>query len=147
MERVIVRVRGEQKDLMGEKSSIEMVTEGRHYYKGGKQYVLYDDTSVEEAGKTATVLKISPDSLTLLRHGGVEMEQHFALQEKSVSQYRTPFGELEMVIRTDELAIEYGTATGCVDVGYDVSINGRPQSRNLLHIEVSMAAGEAERLN
>ncbi|MCR5560155.1 MAG: DUF1934 domain-containing protein [Schwartzia sp.] len=147
MERVIVRVRGEQKDLMGEKSSIEMVTEGRHYYKSGKHYVLYDDTSMEEVGKTATILKIAPDSMTLLRHGGVEMEQHFALSEKSISQYRTPYGDLEMVIMTDMLAIEYGTATGRVDIGYDVSINGQPQSHNLLHIEVSMAAGEADRLN
>ena len=147
LERVIVKVRGEQKDLMGEQSSIEMVAEGRHYYKGGRHYVLYDENLTEEGEKTSTILKIEPNSVVRLGHGSVEQEQRFALREKSVSQYRTPFGSLEMAIKTHELAIEYGTATGQVDVNYDVSINGQKQSRNTLHIEVSMAAGEAGRLN
>ena len=43
MEKVIVKVRGEQTGADGETNAIEVVAEGRHYEKNGMHYVLYDD--------------------------------------------------------------------------------------------------------
>ena len=70
MDKVIVKIIGSQTDGTGEVNRIELVAEGRHYYRNGKHYVLYDDTMTNTEEKTATVLKIAADSLTLLRQGG-----------------------------------------------------------------------------
>ncbi len=146
MERVIVRVRGEQTDPEGETSRIETVAEGRHYYKGGKHYVLYDDLMMED-GEVSTVLKIEPGAMVLLRSGSVCQEQRFAANEESVSEYRTPFGNMRMAVRTEKLDVVYGSVTGNIDVIYAMSINGQVQSQNELHIEVTVPEGEAARLN
>jgi len=146
MDRVIVRIRGEQTDLEGETSCIETVAEGRHYYKKGKHYVLYDDHLTDQ-GRVSTVLKIEPYAMVLLRSGAISQEQRFAVNEESVSQYQTPFGALQMAVRTDQLDVAYGSVTGSVDVHYAMVINGQEQSSNQLHIEVTIPEGEAHRLN
>lgn len=147
MEKVIVKVRGEQTDMGGEKSQIEMVAEGRHYFRDGKHYVLYEDNVMDNAGRISTVLKIAPDSVVLLRSGAVTQEQRFDARAASVSQYQTPYGNLELAVRTEAVNVVYGTVSGQVDVCYALSINGQAETRNELHIEISAAEGEISRLN
>jgi len=146
MERVIVHVRGAQTDPEGETSCIETVAEGRHYYKGGKHYVLYDD-QMTDTGEVSTVLKIEPAAMVLLRSGAICQEQRFVVNEESISEYRTPFGSLQMAVRTEKLDVVYGSVTGNIDVIYAMSIDGQVQSQNELHIEVTIPEGEARRLN
>ena len=145
MDRVIVKVRGEQTDPEGEKSRIEMMAEGRHYYRNGKHYVLYEDDMMDGDGRISTVLKIAPDSV--VRSGGVVQEQRFDKRQESVSEYKTPFGSMELSVRTDTINVVYGTVSGEVDVSYAMSINGQVQTLNELHIEISAAEGEIGRLN
>ena len=147
MEKVIVKVRGEQTDTEGEKSRIEMVAEGRHYYRNGKHYVLYDDNVMDGAGRISTVLKIAPDSVVLLRSGAVTQEQRFDARADSISQYQTPYGNLELAVRTEAVNVVYGTVSGQVDVSYALSVNGQAETQNELHIEISAAEGEISRLN
>ena len=147
MEKVIVKVRGEQTDMEGEKSRIEMVAEGRHYYRDGKHYVLYEDNVMDSTGRISTVLKIAPDSVVLLRSGAVHQEQRFETRTHSVSQYQTPYGSLELAVQTDEVHIVYGTVSGQVDVRYALSVNGQVETKNELHIEIRAAEGEISRLN
>lgn len=147
MEKVIVKVRGEQTDPEGEKSRIEMVAEGRHYCRNGKHYVLYDDNVMDGAGRISTVLKIAPDSVVLLRSGAVTQEQRFDARTDSISQYQTPYGNLELAVRTEAVNVVYGTVSGQVDVSYALSVNGQAETKNELHIEISVAEGEISRLN
>lgn len=85
MNKVIVKVRGEQRDAEGEVNKIEMMAEGEHYFRNGKHYILYDDATLDEKKNTATVLKIAADSMTLMRKGAVVQEQRFALDKESRS--------------------------------------------------------------
>ena len=147
MHRVIVKVTGSQQGPDGIRDTIDMQAEGRHYYKNGLHYVLYDDDSVDEKQTAATVLKIGPDQLTLLRHGVVNQRQEFTLDHESHSQYQTPFGALELACYTHKLKIDYGTVSGTVDVGYDLSVQGAHQSENTLHIEIASAPEDIHRLN
>lgn len=147
MEKVIVKVRGEQTDMGGEKSRIEMVAEGRHYCRDGKHIILYEDNVMDNGGRISTVLKIAPDSVELLRSGAVTQAQRFDARETSVSQYRTPYGNLELAVRTEAVNVVYGTVSGQVDVCYALSVNGQAETRNELHIEISVTEGEISRLH
>lgn len=148
MDKVIVKVKGRQTDAVGEVSSVEMVAEGRHYFRNGKHYVLYnDEVMTGDSSSTETILKIAPDSLMLLRKGGINHEQFFALNKLSTSIYSTPYGKMQLEVKTDKINIEYGTVSGNIDVNYEMSINGKWQSKNELNIEVNVADEGVSRLN
>ena len=136
MNKVIVKVTGEQKDASGDVSRIEMTAMGEHYFRNGKHYIVYEDTSLVEGAAASTMLKVTANSLTLLRRGAVEQEQRFAPRHESCSRYRTPFGDLDLCVATQRL-----------DIAYDMHINGEWQSANELHIEVAADASELQKLN
>lgn len=145
MEKVIVKVHGEQTGADGETNAIEVVTEGRHYYKNGMHYVLYDDHMADES--ISTILKIEPDRLHLTRNGAVTQEQHFMNGMESTSEYRTPMGNLTLSVLTKNMEIAYGTVSGEIRVDYAMAINGMWQSDNTLSIEISPDVSEVGRLN
>ncbi len=89
MNKVIVKVTGEQTDAAGDVSRIEMTALGEHYFRNGKHYIIYEDTSLAEGVPASTMLKVASDSLTLTRRGAVEQEQHFSPQSESRSRYQT----------------------------------------------------------
>ena len=145
MDKVIVKVHGEQTGADGETNAIEVVAEGRHYFKNGMHYVLYDDNMADEA--ISTVLKIEPDRVHLTRSGAVTQEQHFMNGTESTSEYATPMGSLTLSVRTTNMEIAYGTVSGEIHVDYAMAINGMWQSDNSLSIEISPDASEIGRLN
>ena len=147
MNKVIVTVVGRQKDAAGEENTIKMVAAGKHYCRNGKNYVQYEDHELSGTVATSTLLKIAGSSLTLLRRGAVTQEQHFAKGKESRSVYRTPYGELELSIRTETIDIVYGSISGNIDIAYALSINGQWQSDNELHIEICADQAEHNNLN
>ena len=147
MNRVIVKVTGEQKDAAGDVSRIEMTAMGENYFRNGKHYIIYEDTSLAEGAPASTMLKVAADSLTLTRRGAVEQKQLFSPQRESRSRYRTPFGDLDLCVATQRLDIAYGFVSGRIDVSYDMHINGEWQSANELHIEVEADVSELQKLN
>lgn len=140
MDKVKVKVTGLQADFSGEETKIEMMAEGRHYYKAGRHYIFYED-GLDEAQSITTVLKIEEASFSISRHGQVEHEQYFAPHEESNGIYKTPYGDIPLTVRTDSLAIAFAAISGNIDVAYALSSEGKPLGANKLHIEI-IAAGE-----
>ena len=148
MHRVLVRVKGRQQSGGGVVNVSETTSEGRHYFHRGRHYILYEDKSLAQgAQQTKTVLQISPTALSVTRHGPVDAEHYFKEDEESHTTYRTPYGNMDLSIRTNDLDATYGDVTGTVDVSYDLAVNGRFQSNNTLHIEITTMPGEAGKLN
>lgn len=145
---VVVRVKGSFRDAEGREDEILTVTRGRHYFHRDKHYVLYDDESLQQGEKTPTILKIGRDAMTLLRRGTVEQEQRFECGAEKCSMYRTPYGNINLAVRTEELVIHYdeGETAGMVDIRYDLFVNGAFQSSNMLHIEIEEDHGGGKRL-
>jgi len=139
MNKVIVTVVGSQRDASGEENRIKTLSNGQHYCRNGKDYILYEDNELSVDSKTSTLLKIGKDSLTLLRHGAVEQEQHFSVGKESASIYRTPYGTLDVSTKTKKIDIKYDSPVGTIDIEYTLSINGKWQSDNGLHISICEA--------
>lgn len=137
MNPVLVRVRGTQRDDMGKTDTIESMTAGRHSVKNSKHYVRYDDELLHEQRKTSTVLKFSGDELVILRRGGVEQELRFREGADTRCRCRTPYGSLDMSIRTSRLAVRYGLTEGVIEAEYEIAINGQYQSTNTLRVEIT----------
>lgn len=136
MEKVRVRLRGRQKDADGKVERIEMTAEGEYTIKAGKHYVKYLDSSIDPDNPVSTVLKVSDDSLTIIRQGAVGGTQKFALGREDRSAYHTPYGELELNIKTTRLNISFTETAGEVDFAYDVAVNGEFTGHNKLIINI-----------
>ena len=115
---VIVKVRGSWQDAQGQKDSIRTVAKGHHYFHRGKHYVIYEDETVQEGSKVSTVLKIDGGMMTLLRKGILEQEQRFEKGCEHTSIYRTPYGNIDLSVRTEALTVDYGEVAGRIDVRY-----------------------------
>lgn len=136
MNKVLVKVIGLQKDGFGEENCIELISVGKHYNKHGIHYVLYEDSEISGMDSTTTLLKIAADQVTLIRKGKVMQEQHFELLKKSSSTYTTPYGNLTLSVLTKKLEISYGAVSGNIDIEYELTVDGKWQSNNQLHIKV-----------
>ncbi len=147
MDRVLIKITGQQSGTEGAPDRMEFLAEGRHYLKSGKHYVLYDDNVTDEGRRISTTLKFTQDRLTLIRKGGVSQLQEFYSQGRSVSQYSTAYGNLELAVETKGIHIAFEDVQGKIHVKYALFVNGQWQSDNELHIEISPAAGETVGLN
>lgn len=134
MNKVVVSVLGVQKDVYGEENHIELVTVGRHHLKNGVNYITYHDSQGMDG--TDTLLKVGGDCVTLVRKGQVEHKQKFKLKEISSSLYRTPYGDMTLTIVTNHLNICFGSASGTIDIDYELMVDGQWQSANHLYIKV-----------
>ena len=96
---------------------------------------------MQEGAKVSTVLKIGGGMMTLLRKGILEQEQRFEKGREHTSIYLTPYGNIDLSVRTEALTVDYGEVTGRIDVRYGLWVNGAFQSQNRLHIEVEEDRG------
>ncbi|MDQ0202417.1 DUF1934 domain-containing protein [Pectinatus haikarae] len=147
MERVILKVEGSQTDALGEITNLEFVSEGQCYHKNGMSYVLYDEVSSSGMQGTKTLLKIADDSIRLVRKGKIEHEQFFSSGLKSASRYKTPYGEIKISVHTKKLDIDKGFISSSIHVFYEMAIDGKWQSDNELHIEITAADKTSKYLN
>lgn len=137
MDNIIVKVIGVQRDIYGEENRIAIKASGRYYQKNGVHYIVYQDQELsDKKGSTTTVLKIYPDHVKLLRMGGVDQSQEFRVGERHCSTYVTPYGSMNMAVTTKTMDVVIGVASGAVDIGYELEVDGQWQSDNTLSISI-----------
>lgn len=147
MDKVIVTVVGLQKDSFGEENRIELTSVGKHYYKNGIHYILYDDCEISGMQGTTTMLKITDSDVTLVRKGKVVQEQHFTLDKKSSSSYTTPYGQMELSVLTKKIDIDYASVSGDINIAYELAVNGQWQSDNQLNITICADGADCSNMN
>lgn len=133
---VVVTIIGTQRDAQGEKSKIELITEGRCYDKKGVKYIVYKDSEISGLEGVTTMLKIYDTHVVLIRTGSVDHKQEFCQGEKSYSTYVTPYGTMQIGILTKNLEIALSGLAGRLYISYDLEISGQWQSANTLSISV-----------
>ncbi|WP_425059702.1 hypothetical protein SCACP_03030 [Sporomusa carbonis] len=136
---VLITVVGSQRDAYGEENKIELFTHGRSYYKNGVHYLSYQETEVSGLEGATTLLKIYTDHIILVRMGAVEQRQEFRLGERCFSSYITPFGTMDMSMRTTRLTVNRLDDSGWVTrvhIEYELEIDGQWQSANTLSVTV-----------
>lgn len=135
-ERVLVRVKGVQRTFPGEENTLETEARGRYTFKGGRHYVRYEDAGLVEDKVVSTTLKFSEGKLTILRHGAMEQTMEFILGQESRSLYPTPLGNLSLALQTEFFGLDLSSEVKKLRVEYSLALEGVPQSRNSLSIEI-----------
>lgn len=138
--RVQIRVHGRQRDEDGDVRESRTQAVARHDAKGGKHFFRYEDRAQLEGHVVPTILKLGTDALTLIRREPLAQRLEFFPQEERTSQYRTPYGNLALSVRTKTLfSACRADGTGRIELAYDLFVEGQFQSSNELTIEITNA--------
>ncbi len=137
MKKVMLKIKGSINRIGSEPEIIELTTEGKHYKKGGAEYLVYEESEISGMKGSTTTLKLKGDKITLTRFGSARMRLEFEKGKRFESEYVTPNGTFKLEILTSELYyILDENIKGNILVRYEMSIKGMGQSTNELNIEI-----------
>lgn len=134
---IFVSVTGIQQDLLSkEQDEIEFISKGKYYEKGNKRYITYKEAQMDDMDEILSTVKIEKDRVTLIRLGDKGNNMLFEIGQKHVTQYATPFGNMELGITTRELDIDLQEERGQIQIKYLLEVNNSPIGINNLTIKI-----------
>lgn len=112
--------------------AIEVVTPGRFYLEDNKFIVVYKETEISGMDGTTTKIIVHNDKVILNREGSTTANMEFEKALEHISMYKTPYGLLDMKIKTNDLYIAVDENGGEVKIKYTITVEGNnPISTNL----------------
>lgn len=114
---------------------IEFVTDGNICVRSGKTYVTYKEHRDMGMGNSRVVLKIEEDMVTMRRMGDFQTVMIYKSGEITDFNYGTPFGELNIKIRTERIENTLTEDGGRLTMEY-LLFTGGDVTKNELEIKV-----------
>ena len=85
---------------------------------------------------TITSFQVYPDQVSMVRMGTVCLQMVFEKGRRHLSVYETPYGNMSVGVRTEQLTSTLGESGGVIDIKYALEIDHAFTGRNEFHIEV-----------
>ena len=141
MKDVLISITGSQHapgdpPVMNEDNTIQLVTDGRYQFGEGSCWLSYRESPLTGMEGTTTTFMVKGDGVTMVRKGAVNGELRFQKGERHCFLYNTPFGCMNMGIRTHRLKTNLGEHGGSMDIIYTVDMNEVPLGKNVFQIDV-----------
>lgn len=137
---VIITIRGLQSFEDTDNDSVELVTSGRFYEKGGSYYVSYKETELTGLGDTTTTVKIEDDKVTVIRFGDLQTHMIFEEGQKHISYYDMGFGALTVGVSTKSIDKNLNESGGRMKIDYAMEINNAVAGESALLMDIREAA-------
>lgn len=116
---------------------IEVVTPGEFSVEeNGGFKAIYEETEISGMMGTTTTLLIYNDELVLEREGTTNAKMNFKKGETSISIYDTPYGMMDLQIKTDELDVDINENGGKVFAKYSLELGGQAPIVTNLSLDV-----------
>lgn len=135
MQKVLITVNTTQM-YENESDTIELVTEGTMKYENNEYNLEYEETEISGMGGTFTNIKISDDSVELIRKGTTNSHLKFKKGYNHLSLYGIEEGAFEIVVKTNSIKIDLNDKGGKVNLDYKIETQGVEISRNILVLTV-----------
>lgn len=115
---------------------IEVITAGEFYKEGSYYVARYEETEISGMEGTTTTLELYENNLSLIREGTTNAIMHFKENIEELSLYDTPYGSLEIKIKTNYISINVGEEGGNALVNYIMSISGQSPQNMMLKVNI-----------
>ena len=102
---VLVTVRGLQMTPDGD-DTIEVTTTGKYYEKDGKRYLFYDEIGDDTNLIVKNSIQITEEHVSVSKKGLINAQMNFEKENKLVSVYETPYGQMEMGVYMTGFCLE-----------------------------------------
>lgn len=119
----------------GEKVNQQVV--GEALRKGNALYIRYvEEEQLPGSEPIRNTVKITDNSVKLIRHGGVESEQTFELGKRLPGFYRSPFSSFALSTDTKELSLSLSNLSGKISFSYDLYVFEEQSGQLSISIEI-----------
>lgn len=133
--KVNLHTKAVQTDGSGGQDKIEFFAEATYVIKNGVRYISYKETELSGMEGTSTTLRITEDTLSILRFGTYTSKLEFKQGEEYLTYYQTPYGTLEMNIKTELLNIDMQPEeASSIHLKYSLESEGQEALVNEIHI-------------
>lgn len=114
---------------------MEISATGVLYLKDGLHYVMYTEES-DSGQHVRNILKFNSESLEVSKLGTTKTVMFYKAGHRHTNIYRTPFGEYDMCIDTEEYSLsESGDKLNMITV-YNLELGGAQVSRCRVEIDI-----------
>ncbi len=120
----------------GDNDAIELETTGRFAFRGGKYYIVYDESPATGFSDTTTTIKAAPKNVTVMRHGKASMKMEYIEGERRLCMYPTPYGNIAVEVQTTKIDFDLNEGGGTLKVDYLLDRDNINFSKNSLCIKV-----------
>lgn len=117
---------------------IEVITAGEFYKKECFYVAVYEETEISGMEGTTTTLELYENSISLIREGTTNATMHFQGNNEEISLYNTPYGALEIKIKTSFISIKVGDNGGEALIKYAMSISGQAPQNMVLKVNIKV---------
>ena len=120
---VLIAIKGLQFEETEDAEEIEVIQRGQYFQRNGSHFLVYEEP-VE--GTTDTILnriKLKDDEVLVTKKGAVNTMLSFRKNEKNMTNYATPFGNLVMGIHTHQINLDLQEEKLLVHVDYALDVN------------------------
>ncbi len=125
----------------GENDSIQTVQPGIYRFIDQKHVIRYEEILEDSIPgppvSAQCLIKITPDSVTLIKKGEAQTEMFFQKNSTFESIYHTPLGLLHLSIHTTRLELNETGDRICAKLDYNLEMEGTLVSRCSIQIEVT----------
>ena len=131
---VIISITGNQAAPIND-NVVKKISPGTYYKRNGKIYLRYEE--INEKGEIEkNLVKIDDKVVEVNKSGILNFYMYFERDKKCVSAYKTPFGELSLVIVTDDVIVFEEKDKITVNIQYNLSVGYTGFSQNNVEIIV-----------
>lgn len=121
---VLIALKGLQFALDEEgANALETITPAEYYKRNDSHYVIFEELMEGFTDTTKNVIKFRDSQLEVTKKGLVNVHMVFEENRKNMTSYATPFGNILIVIDTDEVEIREEEDRIQVNVAYTLEAN------------------------
>lgn len=132
---VLVTVRGLQMTPDGD-DTIEVTTSGKYYERDGKRYIFYDEIGDDTQVVVRNSIQIGEHQVEVRKRGVVSAQMNFEENNKLISIYETPYGQMELGIFTKSIHLEEDPDQFRLKLDYLLEINNQHVSDSEILVQV-----------
>ena len=133
-ETVKLSLTGIQRDEAGGENITGTCAEAEYYERNGSVYLLYEEMLQESGTAVKNTLKLKDSVLELTRRGAVNTHMIFEAGREHPSDYATPYGRLQIGVRTYSLEVSSLQGLMVIRAAYSLTADGHPFSECTLEI-------------
>lgn len=120
---VLIAIRGMQFEGATDPESIEVIQKGQYYQRNGSHYLVYEEPVEESGDRILNRIKFKNGEVQVTKKGAVNTMLSFRQNEKNMTNYATPFGNLIMGINTQKIDLKMNESKLEILVDYALDIN------------------------
>lgn len=120
---VLIAIRGMQFEGAQDPESIEVIQRGQYFQRNGAHYLVYEEPVEGTNDVILNRIKFRADEVQVTKKGAVNTMLSFKQNEKNMTNYATPYGNLIMGINTHQIDLKMNESKLEIHVDYALDVN------------------------